>query len=202
MTSSQLLRLSLVAVASSLLLSACSPLSNVSSRSGGSASGSAANVSPTDIPNFTAYTNSTHNVRIQYPQKWEKSEGVMGSTVAFASPQESAKDLFKENVNLYVQALPADAKITLDEFTQQSIAQIKQMITDAQMVESTSDTLSNLPAHRVVYTGKQGQFNLKFYQTYLLKDSKVYIMTYTAQADQFDKYLPEARAIIDSLRFQ
>ncbi len=110
---------------------------------------------PTTVPpGFLTYENSTYGIKIMYPKEWEMMESYMGTVAIFLSPKGSDSDVFQENLNVGVQDLSAQP-MTLDEFTDLNIEQIKTLFT-IEVVDSSPTTLANTPADKVVYNLKQG----------------------------------------------
>jgi serine/threonine-protein kinase len=154
--------------------------------------------SPKPLPsNFLIYENKVEGIKIGYPADWTKKEQYMESVVAFLSPKESPSDTFQENVNIIVQDLSAQP-MTLEEYTELSINQIGQLVTNANIIESEATSLANNPGHKLVYTGIQGEYELKWMQIWTIKDNKAYIITYTAQIDKYSDFLEPVKQMIDS----
>jgi serine/threonine-protein kinase len=150
---------------------------------------------PTVPPNFVTYENSTYGIRIMHPQEWEIMENYMGTVVLFKASLEDASDMFQENLNVVVGDLPEPMK--LDEFTDANIDQIKSIFA-AEVVDSSSTTLANNPARKVIYNLKQGQYDLKLMQIYMLKGNKAYVITYTAEEDKYSDLLGTIQAMINT----
>ncbi len=154
------------------------------------------------LTGYKKYDNATEKLSFQYPDKWEMQEGFMGTLVFVKSPQADSKDTFQENVNVMVQSLGGQ-KVTLAQFAEAAEQQITSMITEAEIVEPNSDTtLADNAAKKIVYTGQQGQYNLKWQQIYFIKGDKAYVVTYTAQATDYEKYLPEVENILKSFQIE
>ncbi|MDR9894378.1 DUF1795 domain-containing protein [Aetokthonos hydrillicola Thurmond2011] len=88
---------------------------------------------------------------------------------------------------------------SLEEYTNSQVNAITQFLTNAKIHDSHSIILAGQPGHEVVYSGKQQQDNIKRKAVWLLKNNKAYIVTYTAQEDQYDDFLRTAQDMIDSL---
>jgi hypothetical protein len=112
----------------------------------------------------------------------------MGLSFVLLSKQTSQQDLFRENVNLVIQDLTGQS-IDLDKYVAISEGQIKSMITDGNLLESKRLTDKNNEFQRVIYTGKQGQFDLKWEQYYWVKNKKAFVLTLTCEMNQYDKYV-------------
>jgi hypothetical protein len=143
------------------------------------------------------YDSPDYGIRIKYPADWTKQEQVMGMVVAFLAPRESGSDVFQENVNIIVQDL-SDQPMTLAEYTELSIAQIEQFITDASILDSSAVTLAGIPGHKVVLTGRQGQYDLKWMQVWTVQNNKAYVISYTAEISKYSTFLGTAQEMIDS----
>lgn len=162
----------------------------------GCAGGEEPTLSPTAALPST-YENTEHAIRIEYPEDWTKEEGLMGAVVFFSSPLESASDDFQENLNIAVEDLSA-MPMTLGEYTELSIKQVEQLVTDYDTVESRTTTLANNPAYELVFTGRQGLYDLKWMVVWTLEGNKAYMITYTAEAGKYSDYLGSIRQMIGS----
>ena len=150
-----------------------------------------------ELSGYDIYENSTYGVRISYPADWEKTENFMGTPVVFLAPKECAEDRFQENLNIMTMDMSGQ-EATLQEYTAASEEQIKQVVTDAQITESADTTLAGSPAHRIVFSGTQGAYKLKWMQVWTIKNKKAYGITYTAEADKYDAYLDKVNKMIRS----
>jgi len=140
------------------------------------------------------------NYFIQYPSDWNVDEsGQMGASFFILSPLESDKDNFKENINLMIQNLKGQ-NIDLDKFTEISEAQIKAMVTNSAMVESKRIKNSRGDFHKIIYSGDQGIYHLKFEQYYWLINDQAYVLTFTSEQDKFDDFLATGEKILNSFR--
>ena len=137
---------------------------------------------------------------IQYPENWDMNKTEqMGVCLAFLSKQTSPQDKFRENVNVLIQDL-SGKNIDLDKYVVISEEQIKTMITNATLLESKRLSKNGSEFQKVIYTGDEGIFKLKFEQYYLIKDDKAYIITLTCEIDQFDAYKKTGEKILNSFQ--
>ncbi|MBK8807831.1 MAG: hypothetical protein IPO21_14755 [Bacteroidales bacterium] len=139
---------------------------------------------------------------IQYPDSFELNKsGQMGMSFILLSKQTSQQDLFRENVNLIIQDLTGQ-NINLDKYVEISEGQIRTMITNGNIIESKRIKTDDLEYQKVIYTGTQGQFKLKFEQYYLIVKQKAYILTLTCETNQFDKYQAIGEKIMNSFKIK
>jgi hypothetical protein len=138
---------------------------------------------------------------IQYPGDWDLNEsGQMGTSFIILSKQTSQSDKFRENINLIIQDLTGQ-NIDLDKYTEISLTQIKTLITNSNLLESKRKVSNGLNYQKVIYTGDQGIFRLKFEQYFWIKNKKAFILTFTSEISQFENYKEVGEKILNSFVF-
>jgi len=88
--------------------------------------------------------------------------------------------------------------MSLEEFTNQSLAEIEGMVPDYRLTDSRKASLGKEDAYLIAYTGTQGLLKLKWMSVYTIKNDTLYLFTYTAGADRFQAYLPVVGRMLDS----
>lgn len=142
------------------------------------------------------------NYSIRYPEAWRLDQSQqMGTKFILFSPLSSEEDQFKENVNLIVQDLAA-YDLDLDQYVKLSEDQVKTLIAEGNILSSERVKRDDGEFHKLIYTGKQGDFDLKFEQYFWLEDKEAYVLTFTAEEEQFDGYKATAEKILDSFRME
>ncbi|MCH2193770.1 hypothetical protein [Kordia sp.] len=109
--------------------------------------------------------------------------------------------MFTENINVLILDL-AGYNLDLDKYTKTSEQQIKTMIEGAKIIESKRITNGPIPYHRVVYTGEQNDYKLKFAQHYYVINDKAKVLTLTCEQNQYDKYIDIAMKVFKSFRLK
>jgi len=176
-----------ILVVAAVLLAGCLE-SDVSGEGNGPGQDNGPGTGANNTADFTYlnYTNAAFGIAIRYPSTWTKNEQFTGAVVAFTSPSESSSGASGGIVSVVVEELPEP--MTLAEYNDAAIAALNQSIIDFNISETTAATLSNNPAHKIVYTAKQNQLNLRAMQVWTIKDNKTYILTYGATPVNYDKY--------------
>lgn len=152
-----------------------------------------------DVPDHWKVINDP-GYMIQYPDTFElNKQGQMGTSFILLSKQVSQQDMFRENVNLIIQDLKGQ-NIDLNKYVEISESQIKTMITNANIIDSKRIKTGDSEFQKVIYTGVQGQFNLKFEQYYWIVKGMAYVLTLTCELNQFDKYKEVGEKIMDSFK--
>lgn len=146
--------------------------------------------------NWKIYSETEYS--IQYPDTFELAKsGQMGTSFILLSNQTSQQDLFRENVNLIIQDLSGQ-NIDLDKYVEISEGQIKTMITDGNLIASERLNDKNKEYQRIIYTGKQGQFDFKWLQFYWVVNKKAYVLTLTCELNQYDNYVSIGEKIMQT----
>lgn len=145
---------------------------------------------------------SEDKYEIKYPPNWEVNRsGQMGTSFILLSPLSNGADNFKENVNLLIQDLTG-YELSLEQYVEISEGQIKTMVTEGEIILSEPKQIGNNEYQKVIYTGKQGIFNLKFEQYYWVVDKQAVILTLTCKEDEFDKYQKIGEEILNSFKMK
>lgn len=139
---------------------------------------------------------STYSIR--YPENWELNiSKTMGTSFILLSQQTSSEDKFRENINLSIQNLEG-YNLNLDAYVAISEEQISKMVTNGIIIESKRLNTNNTEFQKIIFTGKQGLFQLKFVQYYFIKDEKAYVLTFTCEEIQYEKYNIMVEQILES----
>lgn len=137
---------------------------------------------------------------INYPKDWDLDQsGIMGTSFIMLSQPASTEDQFKENVNLLIQDLTG-YNLDLKQYIEISLDQIATLITNARILENKELTKGNTPYQKIVYTGQQGAFDLKFEAYCWVIKNKAYVLTFTAEQSEFENYQATGESILNSFK--
>ena len=145
---------------------------------------------------YTAYNNAEYAIALERPENWSVREHWNSFTepgVTFLSPLANQKDSFQERVTVSVENLTQP--LSLNEYTDLATAQIENSNTILE--PATPTTFANKEARKVTYQTNDG--SKKLMEVWTIKNQKVYIAIYTAEANKFDRYDKQAEKIIKSL---
>lgn len=153
-------------------------------------------------PDFASWKSfEKDNYAIQYPGEWELDDsGKLGPSFFVSSPLSNQEDKFRENVNLMVEDLNG-IDLDLQQYVAFSIEQIKAHIKDCKII---SNETMGVKAHhqKLVYTGQVGVFDLKFVQYFWTSKEKGYVLTFTSEETQFEKYQKMGLQMLDSFEMR
>jgi len=145
-------------------------------------------------------TLTVDNFEIDCPDNWVvDTSHQLGSSFFLFSQLTDKNDQFKENINLITQDL-AGYNVTLDQYAEATENQVKNLITDGKIISSEKQKKGEEDFHKIIYTGKQGIYDLKFLQYFWLLDSKAYVLTLTCEIEAFENYLATGERILDSFK--
>ncbi len=137
---------------------------------------------------------------VEYPSNWDlDTSGTMGTKFIVLSPQEGVEDNFRESVNLVAQNLGGAAP-SYEELAMMSKQQLTNMMSDVNFISSEPVKLGEVDAYELVYTAKQGMYDLKFNQTFLIDDGILYVLTFTSDVNKYDVYIIPANKIVETFK--
>ena len=139
---------------------------------------------------------------IEYPDDWvEDKSGDSGTSFVLFSPLSSNQDKVRENINLMIQDLKGQ-NINLDKYVAITEKQIKTLMTNGNILESTRINSNGISSHKFIYRGKMGDFDFKFLQYVWILGEKAFLLTLTCEANEFDKYRETGEKIINSFKIK
>jgi hypothetical protein len=153
------------------------------------------------IPAFAlvmkTYVSSKDNYSIGYPADYQAE--LIGTRVIFASREEDKKFGFSPNVNIVVAPLD-NPKMSLEDFFAQAKTMLPLSWGNVDFVSEKKDKINGKPAFRLICTTKQRKAAFKIMQALLINKGNAYVITYTALLEQYNGYLRQAEAMINSFK--
>lgn len=132
------------------------------------------------------------------PDTWTVREDLFGADVV-AYP---GGEVGEFGANVLVKTTQAPRAESLDRVVDANERTLERGITGYEKVSEAETSLGERRAHRLTFTGVQGEYDLQWRQTYALHEGTLYILGYTATQDGFGENLDDVRAIEDSFRLR
>ena len=142
------------------------------------------------------YVSSVGHYAIDFPENWEIMEGIMGTDVVALAPETDQDDLFRENVNVLYGEI--DPTIEEESYYTQNLESLKQLLTDFSLEESKDVVINTLKARRLIFLHRMGHIKAKVMQYLILKGNKAYVLTFTADPDDFKTHKKHFESIANS----
>lgn len=135
---------------------------------------------------------------IDIPEGWKTKENCTESDCSFLAPQDAPTDTFLENINITVADAPSK-NYPVTKYTDFSIGYLPSVIENFELVER-----KKLPGNSeyIIYKGLKSEFQQTWKQYYHIKDSKMYIVTFTAETAKFEEYIGRVQKNLDSFRIK
>jgi serine/threonine-protein kinase len=152
------------------------------------------------VKDWLIYELPTKGIKIKYPENWEKQNiqnPVTKEVAIFLPPQETNSE--QEKLSISIEDL-SNKPLTLNEYTNLAINEVKRYTKEAAIIESRSATLANSPAHMIIYTSKEEPDSLIKLEVWTLKNNKAYIITYVAKKTKYSKFLTTTKEMIKSFK--
>ena len=145
-----------------------------------------------------SFENSQWKYSVKYPAEFLLKR--LGGVTVFIAPAVDKKTGFAENINIAVEDL-SEPVPSLEELFIRAKAKLTLGGKGVKVLDEKKDKLGGVEAYRIIYTSKQKKTNFKFLQSIAIYKNRVYVVTYTALQEQFDRSLNSANSIIKSLKF-
>jgi hypothetical protein len=143
---------------------------------------------------------SKEQYSISYPKSWTiDTSKSYGLDLMLRSQKTDSLDDFLENLNVVFQDLRGQ-NYTISKMVQESETQLKNMITDFEVVEGRLDSSAPQQHYILRYRGRYGKFSLTTIQHYYLKDDVGYALTFTIKSGKEADYVPIAEKMLSSFK--
>ena len=143
------------------------------------------------------YRSPYFKFSINYPAEWQMQE--LGPIVAFKSPREDARDDFQENVIVAVENTGAPP-MDMEQYREFFLKEARKNLPDFKLIKQTDTDFAGRKACLTIYSARAYNTVMKGRVIRFIDGNLAYNLTYSASEDSFDKYLPQAEAIIGSFR--
>lgn len=115
------------------------------------------------------------------------------------SPQTDSADNFRENLNVTFEGLTAP--ITLSQYVDSQIVQLRGGFVDFSLIESADRTLRGRATRRIVYEHNYNGRRVRVLAYMSVTAQRAYVLTATALSETFDTYLPVFEKVMETFEF-
>jgi hypothetical protein len=148
-----------------------------------------------DILEGLEYKNYEYGFGFNPPTGWTKdTSGIFGTIIFFYAPVD---DDFAENINVVSDVLPSGT--SLSSYVDINRDYLNDFFANYSLIISNSRIINGMNAIGDIYTYNQGIFDLKVNQVIVEKNSKLIILTYSAEIEDYDTYSFEFEQCANSL---
>lgn len=168
------------------------------------------NVTAAEDEEFNLYQDSVFDFEFLFPKNWtyqatdnftltdpQSQQTISLGKMVSLTPSNSSN----QNINVVLQDL-SGRKLDFAAYTELSLSQLKQVITDLEIISEEDITIAGQPAKSIEYTGQQGGQTFKWFQVWFVKDQTAYLMTYTALTDAYETHIQAVRSLVESFTFK
>ncbi len=148
---------------------------------------------------FLSYQDQDYDLEINYPEDWQQQQinDFLIPGVIFISPLEDEQDLFQENVSISIESLLEES--SLQTYTAESVAEIKRIDPFVPPPEKTY--LGKHESRKITYESKNRRgLEVTRTQIWTVSEGKAYILTYTAEPEQYQNFMPIVERMIESFK--
>ncbi len=150
---------------------------------------------------FITYQDENYNLTIDYPENWsiENNPNAFNlNFVKFISPLNNKDDSFQEMVTLSTENL-ANNPLSLNEYTNEIFTDIKNNM-DPNVETPVNITFANKQGKKIIFVTKEDDITVKRMQVWTIENYNAYILTFTADQNQFNKMSQSVDIMIQSFQ--
>ncbi len=138
--------------------------------------------------------------RITVPEGWYIQAGCVDEKCVMLSPRDtlSSYDRFTENISITVSKL-SSAKYTADMYADFSKGYLPKVVSNFKVLERKRLKTNNV---LMVYQGKKDGYEQTWMQYYIVKNSKVYIVTCSIETKNYEYYRPIIKEYAETFAFK
>jgi hypothetical protein len=145
---------------------------------------------------WKTYVDPEGEFSIQYPQDWQNTT-YPGYKAQFSTKLENPHDQYAENVKIAVYY--AKEEEGLEHYAQTPLNLGKQDAKNARIIAKENITFAGLPAIKTTAIGEDNRLKMKVTTIWAQGENRTYAVSYAAEEDSYDKYLPQAQKIMASM---
>ena len=136
------------------------------------------------------------NATIWLSSFFEEPKQYHNFSFTIGSPKRTNSSIDKNIVAVDVKNVE-NKNINLNEYSQQKIFSLKKLSSFTNM-EASNTLLSKILAHKVIYEYTKQNDQIKALKIWTIANDKIYTITYLAEKERFDTYLPIVKNMINS----
>lgn len=146
----------------------------------------------------TVYKNEEYNFKLSYPKGWVVEEYSEDTIVDFISSDSESE--FNTSANVVIDDLTDYPNVTLEEYIDDTIVQLKEEFTDLRLISNEKTLLSGQPARIIIFRGKYEGVAFRWRQAYTLYNDEMYIITFLTEDKKNKEYEEQFEKMIESFR--
>ena len=150
------------------------------------------------------YENADLGIRIERPITWQQMEQGRGVSSLYPvfSPASEVGSLGSPLERLQIFVYDSQNRSLSDIVTEEIVDFKRKTISDFNIIHGpvNNTSLSDSPAYRLVYSGKEGDRDFKANELWTIKGDKVYNISYIASPNEYARDLQVVERMIDSFR--
>lgn len=138
-------------------------------------------------------SNKTSDYNLYVPNEWivDLEAGAVGAYFSQTDPT---------SVSVMSWVIE-DASTTIDSWWEKSLTDLGLVFDDIALEDESNAILGGIAAKQYVYTANLGENSYKFVQIAAVKNSTLYLMTYTSTPQNFESHKEDLAKITESFKF-
>jgi hypothetical protein len=143
------------------------------------------------------YTNHDKGYSLDYPADWKKSDVPQLDLVLFA-PTKGKDENPHASMNIVSEKVGKG--INLEQFYSESAANLSGALKEVSVEKSGLTLLNGTPSKWMLYTHTMQGIKFRVLQYFIVAQETIFLITFSASAEDFDRYQSDFKAIANSFK--
>jgi hypothetical protein len=153
-----------------------------------------------------AFRDAQHGFTLQIPDTWEMKEGFSEASLDFVliatSPMQGEKDPFIENMNVLVEDIKNEKMYNLENYLLWNLVGLMEELPKFVLQDKADVEINGIKMARLTYQWEMNGVKTITYQYIFTHLKKGYVMTFSAQPEEFKANQPVFDQIAKSMKFE
>lgn len=145
------------------------------------------------------YVNAEKGFGIDYPSNWKKSDIPQLDLILFA-PSTNENGFPHASMNIVSEKVGSE--VTLEQFYKESADNLQKALKEVQVQKTGSSNINGTPSKWLLYTHNMQGVTFRVIQYFVVANGSIYLITFSAADEAFDRYLPTFEEILRSFKVQ
>jgi hypothetical protein len=151
---------------------------------------------PQATATFETFNNAETNYSVEYPSNWQKNDVPQLDLVLLAPSENDAR----AHASMNIVSEKVGPEINLDRFYNESANNLSSALKEVKVEKSGSSTLNGVQSKWIQYTHVMQGIKFRVLQYFIVANDAIYLMTFSASEEDFDKYRSEFEHIASTFK--
>lgn len=141
------------------------------------------------------FSSAEKHYSIEHPAHWESKEMAKLDLVLFAPGKDGSSDPV---ASMNIVSEKVDETVTLDQFYNESLTNLKTALKDVNIVKSGDKSLNGTPSKWIAYTHEMQGVKFAVLQYFIVANDMVYLITFSSPENLYESFSADFEKVAES----